>query len=229
MKKSQLIVAAALAVVSSTAPSLGESIGFPYVPFNPTTGGSTSSDNFVVTRLDNADYQIELALKATRRSSYSDIAGPNGVYRVQSGTSTGTQFWWSLEFSADLGQRNIANTPLRLTVSFTPEGTGPTVSRVLETNFNSTPFAGTRYFFSSWAGTPGSDRIQSSDNLGASRYGSVFDSESLGVYTLTLEALVDGQSIAAVTMRVDNTLIPLPTAAGMTLAGIGLVGMRRRR
>ncbi|MFU8830051.1 MAG: PEP-CTERM sorting domain-containing protein, partial [Phycisphaerales bacterium] len=76
--------------------------------------------------------------------------------------------------------------------------------------------------------------IQGSQNLAfASIFGAgTFDMNALGTYALTLEALINGEVVSGVTMEASNfdmVVIPLPGTAGMALAGMGLIGIRRRR
>ncbi len=229
--KTLMMTGAIAAATVSCAPVQAEPVSEFNVPLNtsytPLFGGSISNQNFAVTRDIAAG--VELGLRATRRDGYSGLAGPNGTYAVQPGTSSTGLFWWDLNFSANLGSRSIVNTDLRLTVEFTPQSGGPSVSLVLNSQQSS---PGSPHQFLIWSGSGGSSLLQANDNLGfGSRYSGMFDPNDLGVYTITLEAFDDGyeDSFAAITMAVTNTVIPLPTAAGMTLAGIGLVGMRRRR
>ncbi|MFU8827908.1 MAG: hypothetical protein ACNA8P_00570 [Phycisphaerales bacterium] len=186
-------------------------------------GAGNTNTNFVINTVDlGNDNFMELAIKAKKRQGPDD-ATPSyspGSYSVQPGLQDGVadRWWWNYDYSLDFRESGLAIGDIGIQTVFNFEGQG---QQVLE-------FAGQSVF------TPGSLLEQGSVNFGFGFLSYLgYNPDAVGTYTITINVfdLSGGNGslfpIGSVTMQA--VVIPLPGAAGMALAGMGLIGLRRRR
>lgn len=185
-------------------------------PFFP--GSGNSNEHFAITRLaESGGNNIELGLKSKERFFGIDNVGINGnTYTVQPGyspTSGGdptpsTNAWWNFDFSVDLGSRTLADTQVVLTIDFDGDAAGPTVI-----DFGSDGSLGSL--------------LQGSQNIAFGYLG--FDPNAVGTYDFTLTVFDRGAPFPLASITMQTIVVPLPGAAGLALAGLGMLGTRRRR
>ena len=185
-------------------------------PFFP--GDGNTNQNFVITRFtESGGNNIELGLKSKERFVGIGNVGISGnTYAVQPGFSPvsggdptpSTNAWWNFDLSVDLGARTLADTRVVLTIDFDNDAKGPKV------------------FDFGDDGTAGS-LLQGSQNIAFGFIG--FDPTAIGTYSFTLSAFDRDSPFPLAVVTMETVVVPLPGAAGLALAGMGLIGTRRRR
>lgn len=190
------------------------------IPFTPGTGNSNT--NFAISRDGNTGY--ELGLKAKERFfGDANVGGSGSLYTVNSGYSPVSnsnptldppRAWWNFDFSIDIGSNTFATTTVNLTITNTINSL--TLSIPVSALITGAGFGG----LSVWQG---------SENLGFGAFGPLgFNALQQGDYLFSLVAFNSG----VVSARTDMTVrvVPLPTGAGLGMAGMMiLAGVRRRR
>jgi hypothetical protein len=247
MKKAVLAGAAALAM-SAAAPTVlaqyqyNAALGGGNTFFYPGTGNT--NQNFAINTVDVNGQSIELAIKAKKRQG-ADSATPSyapGSYSVQPGSQIGNanRWWWNWDFSLDLRALDIDTLRVDFVIGFeSANGNDDVLPTVVRTRsgqdiWNLDFGPGSTVVLpdgvDAWDGQDG--LIQNSSNLAFSDVNpGLFDMNAVGTYTITInvydEAGRTQAPIGAVTMQA--VVIPLPGAAGMAIAGMGMIGLRRRR
>ena len=188
-------------------------------PFFP--GSGNPNTGFAITRLTEGNgNEIEIGLKSKQRYvGDANVTVDEHRYFVQPGysqTSAGdltpdpTRAWWSFDFSVDLGMRTLADTEVIMTIDFDGDSEGPLVI-----NFGSDGSLGSL--------------LQDSWNTGFSFLSDLFHPFTPGTYDFSLVVRDRGAPFPLAGVTMQTIVIPLPTTAGMALAGMGLLGVRRRR
>jgi hypothetical protein len=243
MKKAVLAGAAALAFAST---AFGQTS---ITTFNDTLdfeddgelfiGDGIPSSGFVITRTaetfnGNAN-NIEIGLATIERFiGYPNVGISENRYTVQPGfsrtsaadpTLDPTRSWWNFNLSVDLGNRDLSNTIVELRYDFLGDDNPAAVI-----NLNAT------YPLADGETLADISRFQASENLGFGYYSffagyNIFNPFAPGTYEFTINVFdASGRSLdplSSVTMQ--TIVVPLPGAAGMALAGMGMIGLRRRR
>jgi hypothetical protein len=214
----------ALLSASAVALIAPMTLASPVTTFNDTLdteffpGSGNSNEHFAITRFaEQGGNNIELGLKSKERFFGIGNVGINdNTYTVQPGFSPesgsdptlSTNAWWNFDFSVDLGSRTLADTQVVLTIDFDNDASGPVVLDF---------------------GTDGSlgSLLQGSQNIAFGYLG--FDPNAIGTYDFTLSVFDRGVPFPLASITMQTVVVPLPGAAGLALAGLGLLGVRRRR
>lgn len=216
------VVACTTTTAAADSVTYNDALGMDFFP-----GLGNTNTNFVINRVsETGGNTIELALKTKKRQG-ADGATPSygdGVYSVQPGSQAGNpnRWWWNFEYSIALGDRTLANTDLVLNIDFDNDAV-PAQSIDLNALF-----AGDDSDVFAESGI--ANLFQNSKNFAfTSEFGTDYDRNAVGTYTFELVAYdsVTAGELGAVTMR--TVVVPLPSGAGMALAGVGMIGLRRRR
>jgi hypothetical protein len=190
---------------------------------------------------ENDDVGIQLGLRAIGPDGLP-IATDDNVYRVQTGSPDGTQAFWNFDFSINSDTSGNDQVPIdsfeyTLNLDLSPFDSidnipiNPIWSFTDNYHGNSeTPRGGGSPGFT--VDFPDATILQNSQNYGF--FGSFFDPNEMGTYTISLEAFSlddDDFSDPLATASIEVVAVPEPsTVAGLSVLVVaGLYLLRRRR
>lgn len=224
------IFAAAGIAVSFSFASIASAatLGTLDIPFDPGLG-NTNTD-FVIATNDVED--IEIGIKA--KAGFTGALPNDGINRffAEAGSRTAQGFvepgiaTWNYDFSIDVGAGNlISDFDVFLTLDVNP-AVGNT--DFISFDFNALPDGAGGVL------APLDIQVfQGSQNLGFlnSAFPGIFDANAPGEYFLGLDVFVKNTttSLASTSAFVEVAPVPLPAAGLMLLAGLGGMGLMRRR
>jgi hypothetical protein len=216
------VSAAALAALGGMASAGGvtvtyrDTLGIPF-----TAGSGNTNTNFAISR--DSGSGVELGLKAKERFfGDGNVGGTGDLYIVQAGyspvsgsdpTPDPSRAWWNFDFSIDLNQNTFNDTSLHMLIT---------------NNINSISIDLDISAVLQGGGLGGLSVYQNSYNMGFAFLGSLgFDANDVGTYSFELVAygMADGTpnlGDVGMTVQVDGPTVPLPSGAGLGLAGLGL-------
>lgn len=227
----------AAAVAAMAAPALAGSVTTfdSSLSAGVVVGSGIPNSNFVVNT--NTDNGVQTGIKALERF-VGDLPNSGNRYFAQPGESPvsgaagapadpGTASWNYL-YSVDLGTTGLTfgDVSVNVAIDFDPAVGN---SNVFEFELVSALAAQS-------IDITGLSLFQDSQNLGFGFWQTLgdpdiqaFDPFARGEYTMSVEVVLNsnGESLSSVDMAVS--IVPLPHAAGMGLAGLAILGVRRRR
>ncbi len=230
-------IGAALAAIIASSPAFAGGVtNFDSaISAGVVVGSGIPNGNFVVNT--NADMGVQTGIKAIERF-VGDLANTGNRYYAQAGESpvsgaanapadAGTATWNYL-YSVDLGSSGLtfADVAVNITIDFDPAVGN---SNVFEFELVSSLAAQS-------IDISGLSLFQDSQNLGFAFWQAIGDPDiqpidpfARGEYTMSVEVVLNsnGEVLSSVDMAV--AVVPLPGAVSMGLAGMAIIGMRRRR
>ncbi len=206
-------IAGTLACVSSgtwAVTSYGD-IAAPGVYF----GTNNSNGNWTI----STDSGVELALRGKNRETLATIDGSSGTYLAETGlcvTCSGVpKVMWSYEFSVNSG--SVTGLSYRLGIDHDPSAA---------TNY---AFVNPETYWADNAIAPGAFiGFQNSENVRfGDTPGGIFNVDTPGLYSFTLEAWNGATLVNSTTMSVQ--VVPEPETYALMFAGLGALGLVLRR